>query len=136
MNRKLWFAVCCAVAIGFRFYNNAHGRADEVPLLLVPFVIAWTAFILPAIFPVVLIEEGAFHFAAWSDGHTMTTMFCGTLLACLFWFFPPRLARWFGTFDAFKEGPRRRPLLLRGAAYALDAMNKRLFGRQKTGGWA
>ena len=136
-NRKVWFAVCYAVAAFFHFYYNpAHGRPEDWPLLFVPFVLGWVAFLLPAILPVVLIEEGAFHYAAW-DEHSMTTMLCATLLACLIWFFPPRVARWFGTFDPVGDaGKRRLPSPVRGAAHALDFLNKRLFGRQKTGGWA
>ena len=149
MTRKIWFAICLALTVGLHVHMHMKGTAGNYPLLE-PLVIAWTAFMLPAALPVAMIERYVFHLEPWADENTALTGWCLILTASAIWFFPTaRLTRWFGAFDAFKEGlwlrvhtrlrlPKwmRHPSLVRGAASALDALNKRLFGRQKTGGWA
>lgn len=141
MNRKILFAVCCVVVVAIRLYSIAHGRTYGTPLLLLPFAIAWTAFMLPASLPVVLIEEMVFQFAPFSDGHTMTTILWSTLAACLIWLCPPRIARWFGTFDAVSAKANRRlfsrlPTISKTAANILDRWNRSRVGKGKMGGWA
>lgn len=59
------------------------------------------------------------------------------LLAAIFWFFPfPRVMRMLGIYDPFRHSDRRRPRLAGAASRLLDQIEMRLFGRQKTGGWA
>lgn len=137
MDRKIWALICLALSVGLRVHQHMAGTAVDDGLLFEPFVILWTAFMLPAALPVILLERYAFHLEPWADDNSTRTLLWLTLTASAIWFCPgARIARWFGAFDAFREGKRRRPVLLRGVAYALDMANKRLFGRQKTGGWA
>lgn len=59
------------------------------------------------------------------------------LLSFIFWFFPvQRLCRLAGIYDPFESSGCRRPLLFSFLAFIQDEFDKRLFGRQKTGGWA
>lgn len=137
MNRKIWALICFALSLGLHVWLQLDGRADGPGWLLWPLVVGVTAFILPGMGTVLIIERCCMGLDPWGDGHGMTTWFYSGLASCFIWFFPAaRIARWFGSFDAFGEGKRRRPVLVRGVAHALDALNKRLFGRQKTGGWA
>ncbi len=133
MNRRYWAVGCFAVSLAVHVQLVMQGHID--PDFLFPLAVCWGAFVEPVL-PLVWIERVC-GFAPFADGHRAITVALLMLAASVFWFFAlPRCQRWFGIFDAFKEGLRRRLLLVRGAAYALDAVNKRLFGRQKTGGWA
>ena len=127
-NRKYLAPAFCFIGFGVQFDDLSRHHA----LLPVPWATlldgAAAGLLLPGGVVAVLVRDvtgQAFHFSVM------------VWLSVAFWLFPvARVRRWFGVYDAFAEGPRRRPLLMRGAASILDTLNKRLFGRQKTGGWA
>ena len=137
MNRKIWAAICFASSAGLHVYLHLSGRSEADPgWLLWPLIVGITAFWLPAMLQVCVTERFV-GFAPWGDGHTAVTYLWLTLAASLIWFFPAaRIERWFGAFDAFKGSDRPRPRLLGAAVFVFEQVNKRLFGRQKTGGWA
>ena len=150
MQRKVWALICFALSVAMHVYLHLSGRTEADPgWFLWPFIVGVTAFLLPAMLPVCFIER-LLGFAPWGEGHTAQTYLWMTLAASLIWFFPAaRLARMCGAFDGFREGlwlrlhrrlhlpDRLRSLSLwRGLDFVHEQVNKRLFGRQKTGGWA
>jgi len=135
MARKSWFLLSLTASLILRLHWNIQGTADD-DLLSFALRVIWMAFMLPSGWPVVMVEAHVFHFDPWvGTGHWLVTNVNMIVSAGALWLFPVnRIKRWFGTYDPFEE--RRRPMLVRGFAHVLDAINKRLFGRQKTGGFA
>ena len=137
MTRKIWFAICVSFIVAVRIHQHLTGNAVDVGMMLEPLLVLWSAFVVPAALPVMLIERYVFHLDPWADGNDTRSAIWLTLTASFLWFFPAdRIARWFGRFDAFKHSDRPRPRLLGAAVFVYEQANKRLFGRQKTGGWA
>ena len=93
---------------------------------------AWLAFMTPGW--LVVVPLGHFRQVP-VDNHGAVAL--AVVISALCWFFPlARIRREFGSFDAFKNSDRPRPRLLGAAVFVSEQVNKRLFGRQKTGGWA
>jgi hypothetical protein len=69
--------------------------------------------------------------------HHETSALISFLISTLFWFFPSaRLLRWIGIYDPFANSDARRPHGFIFVAFIIDWFERRLFGYQKTGGWA
>ena len=142
MNRKIGALISLALSLGWQTWLHMHGYTDNPGWLLWPLVIGITAFLLPAMLPVIVVEH-ALDFAPWGEGHTALTYLYMTLAAALIWFFPPRVFRWFGIFDAFEESlwlrlrkRLRLPSFWQAAAAALDTLHRLKLGKGKNGGWA
>lgn len=128
-NRKLLFG-CIVVTVtalyaGLFIWSVAHGYAHRA-LWWLPFLILKTSFMFPGDW---LAGIGQ------SLGHDWWGY--SFPASCLFWFFPiARVRRCFGRHDAFRGTDVSRPGLVRMIARGLDALDRRRFGREKTGRWA
>lgn len=119
-----------ALSLGVHLVGLLSSRPHP-SLAMLPFSIIAGAFFFPGSFAVVLFRA----LTGIDAGYGVAIA-----LALLFWFFPiDRLRRYAGVHDPFRASSRKSRslvMLLTVAAWCLDQLDRRLFGRQVTGGWS
>lgn len=122
----------CAIAVGIAIqWHNTHAPFDN------PFVFALGALIIAFLLPGIAVTLAQYAFRLNPFAHYGLTLFAMIVFSGWFWWWiGPRAQRTAGIFDAFKARGKWSGRVAEKITAILRAIERRRYGRERTGGWS